>query len=225
MSAVLFTHHHMDHNVGWPDALMTGWQMGRATRWPVYGPPFTGSFCTAMEEAFSYDRARRFAPLGTDGALHDVHEIGGSGLVFEDHGLRVSAAVVPHGDCVPSFAFRFDAQDRAIVISGDCSPSDALVGLAEGADVLLHEVWHRPSFDAMLRARGRSDDERGRLMGFMASIHTDETQVGVVARRAGVKKLVLTHYLPPVFDTDALHSSVTRDFTGEVVLADDLTVA
>ena len=226
LAAVLFTHHHMDHNVGWSDVLMTGWQMGRMTRWPVYGPPFTAAFCAATEAAFSYDRQRRLAPVATlDGALHDVHEIECGGVVLEDEGLRVTAVVVPHGDCVPSFAFRFDAPDRAIVISGDCTPNDNLVELAEGADVLLHEVWHRPSLDAGLRLRGRSPEERERFMDFMASIHTSETQVGVVARRAGVEKLVLTHYIPPVFDADDLHRAVTHDFAGEVELANDLTVA
>lgn len=225
VDAVLFTHHHMDHNVGWSDVLMTGWQMGRSTRWPVYGPPFTGAFCRAMEDAFAYDRERRLAPGGLDGALHDVHEIVGGGVVFDRGGLRVTAAVVPHGACEPSFAFRFDAEDRSIVISGDCSPNDALVELAEGADVLLHEVWHKPSFDAMLRARGRADSDREQVMDFMASIHTSEAEVGLVAHNARVSRLMLTHYLPPVFDADDLYRRVTRTFTGDVELANDLTVA
>jgi ribonuclease BN (tRNA processing enzyme) len=176
-----------------------------------------------MEGAFSYDRERRHK-ASKDGALHDVHEFDRGGVVLEEGGLRVTAAVVPHGDCVPSFAFRFDAADRSIVISGDCTENDAIVQLAEGADVLLHEVLHRPSYDALLVRQGRSRDEREGLMSFLTSIHTTEAQVGLVARRAGVKHLVVTHYLPPDFDANDLHQSVTRDFAGEVQLASDLLV-
>jgi ribonuclease BN (tRNA processing enzyme) len=228
LTAVLFTHHHMDHNVGWADVLMTGWQMGRTTPWPVYGPPFTGSFCAAMEDAYAYDRTRRPGAsdnFGSEGALHDVREVVQGGVVLEENGLTVTAAVVPHGACVPSFAFRFDAEDRSIVISGDCTPNDALLQLADGADVLLHEVWHRPSLDALLGRAGRALDDREQMMDFMASIHTSETEVGIVARQAGVRKLLLTHYIPPIFDADHLYRSVTRDFTGDIELANDLTVA
>ena len=30
----------------------------------------------------------------------------------------------------------------------------------------------------------------------MAGLHTDVTQVGTVAERAGIRELILTHYLP-----------------------------
>jgi ribonuclease BN (tRNA processing enzyme) len=48
---------------------------------------------------------------------------------------------------VPAFAYRFDAADRSIVISGDTAPSQNLVKLAAGADVLVHSVIRRRSID------------------------------------------------------------------------------
>lgn len=223
LDAVFFTHHHMDHNVGWPDVLMSGWQMGRAKRWRVFGPPFTGTFCDAMEAAFSYDRARRPSLASEDGGLHTVQELAAGGVVLDEDGLRVTAAVVPHGPCVPSFAYRFDSAERSVVISGDCRPSDSLLTLAAGADVLVHEIEHRESFRAQLITLGVSEVRQEQTFSFMDEAHTNETQLGDVARAAGVRKLMLTHYMPGRFDADALASTISTRFKGELVLSDDLT--
>jgi ribonuclease BN (tRNA processing enzyme) len=223
LDAVFFTHHHMDHNVGWSDVMMSGWQMGRQHRWRIFGPPFTGEFCAAMENAFSYDRARRFSLGSEDGGLHDVAELERGGIVLDEDGLRVTAAVVPHGPCVPSFAFRFDAPGRSIVISGDCRPSEALVELAAGADVLVHEVEHRASLRALLEAGGMPDEAQERICSNMSELHTNETQLGDVARAAGVATLMLTHYMPATFDPAALTASISATFGGDLVLSDDLT--
>jgi ribonuclease BN (tRNA processing enzyme) len=87
---------------------------------------------------------------------------------------------------------------------------------------MCHEVLHRPSLERLLAQGSGSND------GFIdraAAIHTTADQVGKVASRAGVKKLVLTHFIPPVFDADALYRDIAADFHGEIVLADDLTRA
>jgi ribonuclease BN (tRNA processing enzyme) len=51
---------------------------------------------------------------------------------------------VPEGSTSPrsavSLSYRFDAADRSIVYSGDTGPSDELVDLARGADLLVSEM-------------------------------------------------------------------------------------
>lgn len=218
LDAVLFTHHHMDHSTGWPDVLMTGWQLGRQERWQVYGPVHTEEYCRSLEDAFAYDRPRRYLS-STEGALHEVHDLA-PGVVLEQDGLTITCAEVPHGDCEPAYAFRFDVDDRSIVISGDCSPSRSLVDLARGADVLLHEVCFRQALDELYQALGQSDEA---LLDGIASIHTTETEVGVVARDAGAKQLVLTHFIPPIFDEERLRAAVAADYDGPITIASDLT--
>jgi ribonuclease BN (tRNA processing enzyme) len=48
-------------------------------------------------------------------------------------------------------------------------------------------------------------DERTAALERMAALHTDVTEVGGVAERAGVRELILSHYLPAEPDaiTDA----------------------
>ncbi len=65
---------------------------------------------------------------------------------MQDENVKVTAARVEHPLVTDAFAYRFDAPDRSIVISGDTHRSDNLVKLARGADVLVHEaMWCRVS--------------------------------------------------------------------------------
>jgi len=108
--------------------------------------------------------------------------------VFEDAGLRVSAVAVTHGHAVPALAYRFDTADCCVVFSGDTTANDNLISLATGADVLVHSVADL----GYLKRHGIT----GAALERMAGLHTDVTEVGGVARRAGVRELILTHYLP-----------------------------
>ena len=64
--------------------------------------------------------------------------------------MTVTAALVDHPPVVPAFAYRFDAADRSIVISGDTARSDSVVALAQGADVLVHSALYAPAVDRMV---------------------------------------------------------------------------
>ena len=109
-------------------------------------------------------------------------------IVFEDQALRVSAVAVRHGHAVPALAYRFDTAAGSVVFSGDTSVSGNLVALAEGADILVHQVADL----GYLEQHGVT----GAALARMAGLHTDVTQVGNVAERAGVGELILSHYLP-----------------------------
>lgn len=109
-------------------------------------------------------------------------------VVADDGNVRVTAVEVRHGHAMPALAFRFDTVDASIVFSGDTTASEDLIALAQGADVLVHHV---ADLDYMQR-HGTTGPELERLAG----LHTDVSQVGDVAERAGVRELILTHYLP-----------------------------
>jgi hypothetical protein len=54
--------------------------------------------------------------------------------------VKVTAALVKHPPVVPVFAYRFDARDRSIVISGDTGRSDNVVQLVRVVDALMHSA-------------------------------------------------------------------------------------
>jgi ribonuclease BN (tRNA processing enzyme) len=109
-------------------------------------------------------------------------------VALHDEGLQVRAIAVTHGRAVPAFAYRFDTPDGSIVFSGDTTVNDDLIALAQDADILVHCVADL----GYLERHGTVDDALER----MAALHTDVTEVGDVAQRAGVDELILTHYLP-----------------------------
>jgi ribonuclease BN (tRNA processing enzyme) len=109
-------------------------------------------------------------------------------VVLDDDAVRVSAVVVTHGRAVPALGYRFDTADGSVVFSGDTTVNDDLIALAQGADILVHQV-------ADLGYLGRHGTDAAELER-MAALHTDITEVGGVAERAGVGELILSHYLP-----------------------------
>ena len=93
-----------------------------------------------------------------------------------------------HGRAVPALAYRFDTADGSVMFSGDTAVNEDLIALAAGADILVHQV---ADLDYLLR---HGMDEAG--LARMAALHTDVSQVGGVAERAGVRELILSHYHP-----------------------------
>jgi hypothetical protein len=108
--------------------------------------------------------------------------------VFEDEDILVRAVPVTHGHAHPALAYRFDTPDGSVVFSGDTTVNDDLIALARDADVLVHQVADLDYLERHALSGGAREE--------MAALHTDVTEVGSIAERAGVDELILTHYLP-----------------------------
>jgi ribonuclease BN (tRNA processing enzyme) len=139
--------------------------------------------------------------------------------VYEDEKVEVRAVLVPHPPTFPAFAYRFDSADGSIVFSGDTTVSPNLVKLAQGADVLVHEVidpvWVQSRFEPPL------DPMQQASVNHLLSSHTTIEQVGGVAERAGVGTLVLNHFVP----ADNPHRrwlEARAGFSGRLVVGEDL---
>jgi ribonuclease BN (tRNA processing enzyme) len=140
---------------------------------------------------------------------------------MQDENLKVTAALVDHPPVTPAFAYRFDARDRSIVISGDTRPCDSLVKLAQGADVLVHSAFYAPAVD---RLAARVPNAT-RLRESIVAHQTSAEDAGRAAQAAGVKILVLSHLVPPddpevteQMWIDAAHTH----FRGPIIVGKDL---
>ena len=137
-------------------------------------------------------------------------------VIFEDGAVKVTTVAVMHGHAVPALAFRFDTHDGSVAFSGDTAVNDNLVALAQGADILVHQVADL----GYLERHGFT----GAALDRMAALHTDVSEVGGVAERAGVRDLILNHYLPaePGAITDAEWSErAGRGFSGRTTAGFD----
>ncbi len=222
LRAVFITHQHSDHNAGYGPLFLLGWPAGLSTPVDTYGPPPLAAMTRHLFRAYQYDIELRMADEGRP-ALQPLvrpHEITAAGEIFRDDRVRVTAALNAHPPIEHSFAYRFDMADRAIVISGDTRYSEDVVKLARGADVLVHEVVSRAYWERPDAPQPKS------VIRHIIDSHTDAADAGRVAAEAGVKTLVLSHYVPtdgPNTPTDAEGlAAARRHFSGDVILGRDL---
>jgi len=220
--SVFITHQHSDHNADYGNLLWLGWEAGLLTKINTYGPPPLKKMTQLFLEMNDYDIKIRIAEEGRPPFQNQVvpHEITADGLVMQDENVKVTAALVDHGPVKPAFAYRFDCPDRSIVISGDTRPSQGLVRLAKGADILVHEVLYAPALDALVAAVPFAPNIRTHML----AAHTSAEDVGRVATEAGVKTLVLSHFVPSgttVSDQQWLDAAKLH-FSGTIVVGRDL---
>jgi len=220
---VFITHHHSDHNADYGNLILLAWAAGLRTRLDTWGPPPLEKMTRLFFEMNAYDINTRIADEGRVPLvpLVHVHQLSEGGPVMQDENVKVTAALVHHPPVVPSFGYRFDAADRSIVISGDTAPSDNLIRLAQGADVLVHEVLYLPGLDRLVARVPNAPALKQSIM----SHHTAAEDAGRVAQAAGVKMLVLSHLVPaddPAI-TDQMWIDAARvHFRGPVIVGKDL---
>jgi ribonuclease BN (tRNA processing enzyme) len=153
--------------------------------------------------------------------LIHVHELTDGGVILEEENMRVTAALVKHPPVTPAFGYRFDGRDRSIVISGDTAPSDNVIDLAQGADVLIHDAYYPPAVDRLVSKVPNATN----LKQSIVSHHTTAEDAGRIASAAKVKLLVLSHLVPPddpeVSDQMWIEAA-RKHFQGSVVVGKDL---
>lgn len=207
-ATVLLSHLHADHCLDVPSLMVLrryGPRSSTCARVPLVGP--SGS-------AYRIGVASAEEP-GTVDDLSDTFEVSTWDVTPEVElrqgddddavALTVRSARVNHPP--ESYGLRFtSADDRVLVYSGDTAYCESLVELAAGADVLLCEAsW--------------THDE-----AHPPGIHMSGREAGLVASRAGVGRLVLTH-IPPWTDREAVRAEAAAEFGGEILVAEpDLRV-
>ena len=179
LDAVVLTHEHPDHISGYPLLLEKLWLMGRRDPLPVYGPAATLEKARALFAIFD---TLKWTGL-PERTFHPVEMRPGAPVVRLG-GLDVTASPVDHP--VPTVGLRFEADGKALVYSCDTALSDAVVTLADGADVLVHEGT-----------------------GSLPGVHSSPEEAAEVAAKAGAKRLVLVHAPVGASDEDLAEARTT----------------
>ncbi len=220
---IFLTHQHSDHNADYGNLLLLAWASGLRSRVDCWGPPPLKQMTASFLEMNSYDIETRIKDEGRiplQPLIH-IHELTESGLVLEDENVKVRATLVNHPPVVPSFGYRFDCPDRSIVISGDTRYSENLIKLAQGADVLVHEALFPPAIDRLVAGVPNASSLKKSIL----SHHTSAEDAGRVAKAAGVKTLVLSHFVPPDDSqvTDQMWvNEAKKHFDGKIIVGKDL---
>jgi ribonuclease BN (tRNA processing enzyme) len=220
---VFITHQHSDHTADYGNLIWLAWTAGLSSRVDTWGPPPLERMTSLFLEMNQSDIDIRIVNEGRVplAPLVRVHELRAGGAVIADDNVKVTATLVDHPPVVPAFAYRFDASDRSIVISGDTAPSQKLVKLAAGADVLVHSVMYPPAIDRLVARVPNASALKASILAHQTSAE----DAGRIAQDAGVKTLVLSHFVPPDDPavTDAMWlDAARRHFRGSVIVGKDL---
>jgi ribonuclease Z len=190
VNRVLISHLHFDHIADAAYFVISTWMGNRAVVPEFYGPPGTKRFVEHLLEdgAFQADiraRAQYRQRADSIGMVRPIVREFAPGLVLDDGMVKVYADYVDHipSDVLHCFGLRIEAAGSVIAFSGDTRPCESMVRLAEGADLLIHECTFP---EEALEFRRRTN------IGTYA--HTSPTELGKLATRARVKRLVATHF-------------------------------
>lgn len=220
---LFITHHHSDHTADYGNLLSSVWVSGLTTPIDSWGPPPLIRMTQAYFVMNEADISTRIADEGRVPLQQLVrpHDIDRGGMVMQDGNVTVSTAIVHHPPVTPALAFRIDTPDKSIVFSGDTTPSDNLVALAEGADILVHEAYLPDYVDQMIGSLPNAKALKASIL----SHHTSAEQAGQIAQRANVQTLVLSHLIPPEDPTvpdDLWITAAQKHYQGRIVVGKDL---
>lgn len=188
---VLLSHLHADHCIDLPGLFV----------WRRYHPSAPQGKALMYGPSDTWGRlAQASSPFG--GELDDFSDIfdvraWADGQAVDIGGLTVLPRAVVHP--TESYGLRITAPSGAVLTySGDTGMCDAIVDLAQGADVFLCEAsWtHAPG-------------ERPE------ALHLSGTEAGQIAKQAGVGELLLTH-IPPWTSREDVITEAKAVFDGPV---------
>jgi len=220
---IFVTHHHSDHTADLTTLPLLLWGTSLHGAITLHGPPPLAKSVKSGLKAAAFDIATRVRDEGRTPLADQIRidEFRHDGVVLRDDRVTVTAARVDHPPIDQAYAYRFDTASRSFVISGDTAPSQNLVRLARGADVLVHEVLLLDPQETAAWLKLPPDDP---LVRHIVRSHTSYRDVGRIAAEAGVKTLVLTHFVPGSVEVDRerVLSEIRKAFAGEVILGEDL---
>jgi ribonuclease BN (tRNA processing enzyme) len=217
---IVITHLHSDHYLELGPFFHTAWTAGLNRTIPVVGPKGLDAYWAGFQDSMAFDIDLRVRDEGRCdfNSLADIQIIADT-MTYDDIKLRTMRNV--HPPVTDTFALRFEAGDKAVVLSGDTAYMDEMASFAKDADLLVHEAMLRDGVEALC-ARMTNGDER--LRTHILRSHTDAVDVGRIARDAGVKQLALNHMVPdgdPAFTDQHWKNAVRQHWDGPFHLGKD----
>jgi ribonuclease BN (tRNA processing enzyme) len=220
---IFITHHHSDHNLEYGALFYNAWITGLPVHVDAYGPSGLRKMTQDFFNYLKFDIETRIVDEGRPDPrkMIFVHEFNRPGVVMQNDDVKVTTCLVRHPPIKQAYAYRFDAKDRSIVISGDTAYAPELAEFAKGADVLVHEVMYLPGIEALIKRLPNAKRLREHLM----AAHTLPEDVGKIAAQAGVGTLVLSHFVPgddQSITDEQWAEGVRRHFKGRIIVGKDL---
>jgi ribonuclease Z len=243
---VFITHMHGDHVLGLPGLIQTMSLLDRTKALEIYGPVGLEDFIEAIEktvrftlafplevaevqreglicEEAEYEVYSAWTDHSAPGVAYGFVEKPRPGRFYPD---KAKALGIPegnlwgklqHGERIkmkgktlgPENVIGPPRPGRKVVYTGDSRPSKGLMKLAEKADLLIHDC----TFDDNLAERAEEDG------------HSTPSQAAQSAKKAGARRLILTHISARYKTTDLLLKQARRVFRNVNVAEDFMEIS
>ncbi len=210
------THLHSDHIVDLYQLFISGWHTGRETKFKVFGPKGLKSHFDKVFEAYKEEldlRKEWEKRPNVEGLTYEITEINNE-IKIELDNATIESVKVDHHPVDPAFGYKFILGPKNIIFSGDTRYCEVLEKSSKDADILVHEVFVGLDYDPVRMSLETIEN--------ISDYHTTPEEIGILASNASVKKLILNHFVPPVFDEDVLVEKISKHFDGEIVVGKDL---
>ncbi len=197
IDAVLISHMHADHFI---DVIPMRYALKYGDNQPrrkplLYLPPGGEAMLRRLTDAFARESNGDFMAEVFDVRTYDparTLQIGEAAIRF-----------APTSHYIPTFAIRCDVAGASVTYSADTAPDDRVVDLARNSNVFMCECTLTPE----------AESERPRA-------HLSAREAGDLARKADVRRLLLTHY-PATATAANLESQARAHYPGSIQIADD----
>ncbi len=240
---IFITHFHGDHILGLPGIIQSMAFRGRKNPLHIFGPK-------GLVEMVNIIRNFGYFSLTFEIYMHEIDD----GIILEEENYRISCSKMNHtvlnfaysiyekrrpkfirekaialginpgpdfgklqqgisvkvGDAViqPEQVLGEERKGRKIIYSGDTTPSEQMVEFAEDADLLIHES----TFEGIY-------GDKAYEMG-----HSTSVQAAEIAKKANVKRLILTHVSTRYKKSDILETEAKEIFENSTVAEDFMQI-
>lgn len=209
LSAVFLTHFHSDHIADLGEANMYSWVQGnRKKSLEVFGPPGVEKVVEGYTLAYEQDSVYRTAHHGEDVAPAEgarpiaknitIEAHGEARLFFDRNGLKAWAFRVDHFPAKPAVGYRFEYKGKKVVITGDTKQTGTLASHANKADLFICEALDAKTIHLAAKVASEvNQPSMSKIFTDITDYHLTPVQAAEIAQKAGVKKLVFYHVVPP----------------------------
>lgn len=234
---IFLTHLHSDHIDGLGQMLLGSWvNSPRTAPTKVSGPAGTAQIVEGFNMAYKIDSTYRTAhhgeavanPASFGAIASEIDLSGGSQVVYDKDGVKITAFKVEHEPVSPAFGYRVDYKGRSIAISGDTAYDPNIAVAAKGVDVLFHEALNMEMVQTM-EAAAKANGAKGleKIFFDIQDYHTSPVDAAKIAKQAGATDLVLYHIVP-MLPSDALIPMFVKgtadEFDGKITVSEDGTI-
>ena len=214
LSALVFTHHHLDHNEEFVPIFIHS-LLGRQN-FSIIGPVHTKKLALQNLDLYKDDISYRLSK--TNRTLKDrkssftIKELKG-GESFYIGNIKVTTMKVPH--TIYTIAYRFEYEQKAIVITGDLTYSDTLYKLAKNADFMIID-------SGGMIMEGKKHHKNKKKHKKRVKAHLNLAESSLIAQQANVKNLVYTHLTLGTIDIKSSLKEIRKNYKNNVIFAKDL---